>query len=491
MTDGAITLADSTDSIKTGTMLQLTLAQALVMALKSNPGLSVEQHMPILAALYEEMERGVFDPELIVDLNLGQDRFLELDTDTGAWSLAKERMGSASVGISQPLPSGTQIEAGLTHTVDNEYDRPEQQEFRVGITVTQALLKGFGPAVNLASVRQAALDTQISLNELKGFTEALLADTELAYWDHVLAREEINIFEKSLEVANKQLSEVEQRIEVGTLPPIESEAARAESALREQALIEANGKLEESRLRLLYYLQPETNNPFALKIETTTEAISNPEPPLDIAKRFAIADRLRSDLQEALLRLKQQRLDIVRTRNGLLPRLDLFINLGKSGYADSFSKAFKALDDDTYDVSAGILFSKPFGNRSAQGEAKAAKISLKQAQESLKNLKQLIHRDILIALNDVDRAWRQIFATQVTRLHQEGALEAEQERFEVGASTGLLVAQVQRDLLSSHIREITAVIGYRKALVKLYLAEGSLMERRGISMPPALSIPED
>ncbi len=65
MTDGAITLADSTDSIKTGTMLQLTLAQALVMALKSNPGLSVEQHMPILAALYEEMERGVFDPELI------------------------------------------------------------------------------------------------------------------------------------------------------------------------------------------------------------------------------------------------------------------------------------------------------------------------------------------------------------------------------------------------------------------------------------------
>jgi outer membrane protein len=35
---------------------------------------------------------------------------------------------------------------------------------------------------------------------------------------------------------------------------------------------------------------------------------------------------------------EQQRLETVVTRNGLLPRLDFFITLGKTGYADSFCR---------------------------------------------------------------------------------------------------------------------------------------------------------
>jgi outer membrane protein TolC len=53
----------------------------------------------------------------------------------------------------------------------------------------------------------------------------------------------------------------------------------------------------------------------------------------------------------------------------------------------------------------------------------------------------------------------------------------------VGASTALLVAQAQRDLLISSIAEVRAIINYRIALVRLYLAEGSLLERRGVSLP--------
>jgi len=59
---------------------------------------------------------------------------------------------------------------------------------------------------------------------------------------------------------------------------------------------------------------------------------------------------------------------------------------------------------------------------------------------------------------------------------------AEQERFAVGSSTALQVAQAQRDLLNSQIAEIEAIVNYRIALVRLYLAEGSLLERRGISV---------
>ena len=52
----------------------------------------------------------------------------------------------------------------------------------------------------------------------------------------------------------------------------------------------------------------------------------------------------------------------------------------------------------------------------------------------------------------------------------------------MGTGTALLVAQAQRDLLAARINEVQAVIGYRIALVRLYQAEGSLLERRGITV---------
>ncbi len=69
-----------------------------------------------------------------------------------------------------------------------------------------------------------------------------------------------------------------------------------------------------------------------------------------------------------------------------------------------------------------------------------------------------------------------------TRLRRGETLKAEKERFDVGVSTSLLMAQAQRDLLISSIEEAAAVINSQKALIKLYLAEGSLLERRGIEV---------
>ena len=44
------------------------------------------------------------------------------------------------------------------------------------------------------------------------------------------------------------------------------------------------------------------------------------------------------------------------------------------------------------------------------------------------------------------------------------------------------MAQAQRDLLASQIAEVEAIVNYRTALVNLYLAEGSLLERRGVRL---------
>ncbi len=59
----------------------------------------------------------------------------------------------------------------------------------------------------------------------------------------------------------------------------------------------------------------------------------------------------------------------------------------------------------------------------------------------------------------------------------------ETEKFRLGKSTSLLVAQAQRDLVSSQIDEVQAVVSYLKAFVEMYRLEGSLLDRRGITAP--------
>ena len=187
-------------------------------------------------------------------------------------------------------------------------------------------------------------------------------------------------------------------------------------------------------------------------------------------------------MNEARLRLQQNRLETIVTRNGILPRLDLFIALGKTGFADTFSDSFREMDGNTYDFTAGVRLSQFLGNRAAQASNLAAFAAQQQAVDAVANLRQLVHLDVRLAVNEVERTRQLIDASRATRIFQEKTVEAEKERFDVGASTALQIAQAQRDLLLIQIAEVEAIVNYRIALVRLYLAEGSLLEYRGVRL---------
>jgi outer membrane protein TolC len=460
--------------------IDLSIEQATMLVLKNNRDLHVRQLNPVIAGTFAQIERGVYDPELFAELEYGEERANETSRSTGTQFSVVGSDTTAAAGIRQELPTGTAVEAAVEQDRSISNRSPEQQEARLGLSITQSLLQGFGPAVNLARVRQAELGTVASMYELRGFTEALLAETEKAYWNFVLANKEIEIFEQSLAVAQQQRDEVELRIEVGILPEIEAAASRAEVARREQLLIEAHSVLEERRLRLLRLINFPPDGRLDLMIKAVSRPELIPDSIADLSDRIRLAEKMRPDLNEARLRLQQNRMETIVTRNGLLPRLDFFIALGQTGFADTFSKSFRELDGNTYDYTVGVRLSHFLGNRAAEGRDLAARSSRQQSVDALENLQQLVRLDVRLAVNEVERARKQISASRITRILEEETLQAEKERFDVGSSTALLVAQAQRDLLASLIAEVKAVVSYRIALVNLNLAEGSLLERRGV-----------
>jgi len=468
--------------------INVGIQDAILMALERNHSLVMQRLEPVIQQTSVEEEGAQFHPTLSVDFSDKKERTVQpwssstTTTTSSSGTDSESGSTSGSAGISEKLPTGTDItlEVDTQRTWSELYS--DRHQTWAGITVTQALLQGFGAGVNLAQLRQAKLDVEISQYELRGYVEALVAEVEETYWDYSLASREIEIYEKSLELAEKQLAETEERIRIGKLAEIELAAARAEVALRKQALIDARSTLAKTKLQMLRLLNPESSS-----IWTREIVLKNlPEAPESILEEVeshvAVALKMRPDLNEARLRAQRGELEVVKTKNGLLPKLDLFVTWGKTGYADSFRGSFKNLDSDSYDVSAGLSLELPLGNRAAWAKHTRAVQSLEQTRLSISNMEQLTQVDVRTAFLEMNRAKEQVSATAVTCQLQQEKLRAEMEKFRVGKSTNLLVLQAQRDLVQSEIDKIRAVVTYLKAIVNLYYLEGSLLQRRGLSV---------
>jgi outer membrane protein len=462
--------------------LRITTEQATLLALENNRSLVVERLTPQISQTFVPERFSIFDPVLTGQAGYG-------------WSNLKEEPGpqtfdrsgpTVGVGVQEFLPTGTSL--GVTGSTSllplaGVPANDDNYATTVAFNATQSLLRGFGTAVNLASVNQAKIDVEISQYELRGFVQTLIAQVEETYWDYAMAERNIEIFTQSLALAQKQLEETQERIRVGDLAQTEQSAAEAEVALRREGLINTRSAAAKLKLDLLRLVNPPGANLWNRQIVLASLPTSPSITLDDVESHVKLALQMRPDLNQARLLWQRCDLEVVKTRNGLLPKLDLFVTLGRTGFADSFGKSIADAHDNSYGGLAGLNFEFPVWNRAAESRHLRAMLTRQQAKEAISNLSQLIEVDVRIAYLEIARSQEQVAATAATRKLQEDKLRVETEKFRLGKSTSLLVAQAQRDLVSSQIDEAQALVTYLKAFVEIYRQEGSLLERRGIAGP--------
>ena len=475
---------DSNDITAPQGPLKIGIQEAILLAMQNNQSLVVERLNPQITRTFEKEELAVFDPVLNADVSNRRavaERLSRAGSDTEVSTIDSL---TGSVSLAKLFSTGTVLELeGSTSYTDSSLYSDTFTANRLGLTVTQALLQGLDIRANLARVNQARVDTLISQYELRGFTEVLLEQVESKFWDYALAERQIEIYTNSLDLAEKQMTETQERIKLGALAETELAAAQAEVALRKENLINVRSTLAKERIELLRLLNPspaiDWNRDIVLEYDTAIPDVKLD----DVDRHVQLALKMRPDLNQARLQIQHGDLEVVRTKNGLLPKMDMFISFGKTGYADTFSNASDKIDKGNYDVTFGLALELPPLNRSAQAQHSRAILSKLQLRKAMENLTQLAQVDVRSAYIEVTRAREQITATAATRDFQEEKLRAETEKFRVGKSTSLLVGQAQRDFVASQIAQTQAVANYLKALITLYRMEGSLLQRRGISAP--------
>ncbi|MBI4557017.1 MAG: TolC family protein [Candidatus Hydrogenedentes bacterium] len=495
--------------------LVLTVEAAIAMALENNQSLQVEQVNPALARTRIAEEKAVFDPTLVGAFTRSYDRLerdlavsapignsgntvtVPVDTDT------KTRVNSGNVGVTELLPTGTSLSvdfnASRTETRNSSSDptlirgnNTDVDASTIGVSITQQLLRGAGLGVNLASLRQARLAAMSSDFQLRAFVESLVAQVENTYWDYYLAAQQIKIFEDSLAVAETQAAEVEERIRVGKVAESERAAADAEVAQRRSSLIDARSNLAQVRLTFLRLLNPSAQALRAREVTLVSEPLMPDIPADEVESSFQLALRMRPELNQSRMLVRQDELEVVKTKNGLLPQLEFFLTVSKelteTEYAASFQGGTRDLEDDAYRTDIGAQLSYPLGNRAAHARHFRAELTHQRDLEAVANLEQLVEQDVRGAYIELQRAREQVSATAATRKLQELTAQTELEKFRVGRSTTVLVAQTQRDLLTAQINEVQAATNFLKAIVNLYRLDGSLLLRRGVECPGSTPI---
>ena len=354
----------------------------------------------------------------------------------------------------------------------------------------------------------------------EGFRQQVIATVsqiENIYWDLVNAYEAYRVNERSLALAQKTLSDNQKQVEIGTLAPLDVVRAQSSVAAAEQALIASRTNLQLQQLVMKNALTRSLPSNSALVqaevIPTDTVQIPDQEnlPPIEQLIKMAFDNR--PDYKQQRITLQNNEINIKGVNNGLLPVVDLVAFYGGSGLAGvqnplgvctatrttnctppgtipptGFTDAFGNLFNSTGpDKGVAINIQIPLGNRVAQATQVRAMLEYRQSQLSLKTVENTITIGIRNDVFTVENNRASVVAAQKARDLAAQTLDAEQKKYNLGASTYLAVLQDERDLAQAESTLVSTMTNYAKARVQLDRDTAQTLDRYNIKIDEAVT----
>ena len=377
-------------------------------------------------------------------------------------------------------------------------------------TVRQHLLQGFGRNLNLRLLRTARNNKKIAEEGFRQQVISTVSQIENIYWDLVNAYESYKVNERSLALAQKTLSDNQKQVEIGTLAPLDVVRAQSSVASAEQALIASKTNLQLQQLVIKNALTRSLpNNSALVQAEVIpTDMVQVPEqetlPPVEDLVKMALENR--PDYKQQRITLQNNEINIKGVNNGLLPSVDLVAFYGGSGLAgvpnplsppvsrppaslaSGFTDAFGNLFNGTGpDKGVQLNIQIPLGNRVAQATQVRSMLEYRQSQLSLKTVENGITIGIRNDVFTLENNRASVAAAQKARDLAAQTLDAEQKKYNLGASTYLAVLQDERDLAQAESALMSAMTNYAKARVQLARDTAQTLDNYKIKIDEAVT----
>jgi outer membrane protein TolC len=491
-----------------GKVLSLTLAECIEQALKSNLDLSIEAFNPAIAEQARRSTLEQFLPQF-----QAASSYYDRKTPT-SWGLdgqtVQTQYDSTEFSLSNHLITGTDLTlSGFTSRTDTNRSYTTvnpSYDSNLTFTLTQKLLKGFGPAVNRYETTKAESAYDQSVGTLKTVVLSTVYQVEEAYWNLVNARESLRVIEASLAQSRDTLARDREAARIGSKTSVDVLSAETEVASRETALLSYQASLEkaENRLKVLLNLPVEKG---AESADERVQIIPADKPSaerrtiaLDEALRTARAER--PEIAKAERQLADAGLDVRYNRNQLLPDLSLNFriwNPGQSGIRyiyqdddyltgniidkiegsrwDSFSDLIKK---NYKNISFTMTLTVPLAGLLSRASLAGARLTEKKTRMELDKARRDLDAEVLQAVKDLEVAGLKIEASARYRELMEKKVAAANEKYQMGLVEREWLFSYQSSLDQAKSDEIQAVTGYRIALARLERVMGTTIKSKGL-----------
>ena len=297
------------------------------------------------------------------------------------------------------------------------------------------------------------------------------------YLSLIQANSQVTIQEENLAAQQQLLEQVQEFVNAGSRPVSDLYQQQAAAASAELALLDAERGVETAVNRLIQTLQLDPFGGYEFAAPDLSERALVPEDyDVDELVRTAFDRRLDLRAQEVAIAVSEQ--GIRSARGGWLPRVSISGSAGTSyssvqGFAGGGQTTpFGTQLENNRSESVGINLSIPiFDNFSTRTSVQSARVAYNNAELGLDNLRQDIRLNVRQAYLDYLRDEKSLDVTDKQLIAAQQALEAAQERYNVGASTLVELAQAQSAFVAASNNRASAINNFffRKLLIDYYI----------------------
>jgi outer membrane protein TolC len=464
-----------------------------------------------------------FDPILSANFQINHSTAPQTTTILTGTNVLTQNQGVGDFSYTQGFSPGTL----LSVTVNNS--RSTSNSLRTAAnpllnsnftaTVRQHLLQGFGPKLNTRFIRQAKNTRQITEEGFRNQVISTVSQIENIYWDLVNAYQDVKVKERSLALAQKTLADNQKQVQIGTLAPLDVVRAQSTVASAQQDLIVSQTNLQLQQLTMKNALTRDlpANSPLMQAEVIPTDNVQIPAqenlPPVEDLIQQALQNR--PDYIQQKIGLKNSQINLEGSRNGLLPTIDIVGFYGATsiagvqnpgvtclagqdpatngctppgtitgGFGDAFTNLFNSSGPNK---GVALNVQIPLGNRAAQATAARSQLEYRQSQLSLKAFENQIAIGVRNDAFAVEQNRARVVASQQARELAAQTLDAEQKKYNLGASTYLNVLSDERDLAQAESNLVAAMTQYAKSRVQLDKDTAQTLERNNIKLDEAVT----
>jgi outer membrane protein TolC len=345
------------------------------------------------------------------------------------------------------------------------------QNWNAGVQIVQSIYEG---GKMLAAIRAAKATKEQALAQYQTTLADTLLTTRMAYYDVLLAAQQITVHEASVNLLQKELEDQQHRYDAGTVPHFNVLRAEVAVANERPNLIRArnDNRIAKNNLANLlgYNLPRDVWEDIPLQLTDTLEAA-----PYQVNLPDAIQQALANRTELVALRKGEelQRLNVINARAGYKPTVQVFA--GYNWYNAQYTPPVE-LDHDIHGWNAGAQLSWDiFDGMLTRGRVIQARALYEKAKTDVIDQARQIELQVRTAYSSFIEAREVLESQQKVQEEAEEALREAEARAAAGTGTQLDVLDAQTSLTQARTTQVHALHDYTTACARLERAIGEDM----------------